>query len=276
MSPAKHYFDVLWFHLASIYHQIIDDIGRRGEPPVSLWGDFKAGTVKVLSWVDLVSAANLRWRAMHTKVILPDEQGALHIPDMAMISDQNLWVHLHREITSPLIEARAKWMLEQEQIYLEKKRQAIESWMKDPQPEHTPMHRLDRVQRDAMTEIANVSEQVQLSDPRVSDAFPFAEYHTREDRRVRPTHAAMSGFVAVRSWQGWPLAVPPCGFNCRCYLIFVARFEARQRGWLDKHDRPKFELRWPNSLAESNWNDGKFPEWKTPRFWAFPGSKAAA
>ncbi len=43
-----------------------------------------------------------------------------------------------------------------------------------------------------------------------------------------------------------------------------------------KDGKPKFEFRFPNSLAEQNWNTGLFPEWKTPRPWVFPGGKMVA
>jgi hypothetical protein len=47
------------------------------------------------------------------------------------------------------------------------------------------------------------------------------EYHTQQDDRVRPSHAALEG----TTWDlGDPFApVPPCGINCRCWMTYVAK-----------------------------------------------------
>ncbi len=47
------------------------------------------------------------------------------------------------------------------------------------------------------------------------------EYHTQEDARVRPSHAALEGTV----WAlGDPFApVPPCDYGCRCWMAYVSK-----------------------------------------------------
>src|SRR3972149_4502511 len=39
--------------------------------------------------------------------------------------------------------------------------------------------------------------------PEVAEAFPFFQYHTVGDDRVRPAHAAMDGFIARRDDPVW-------------------------------------------------------------------------
>jgi SPP1 gp7 family putative phage head morphogenesis protein len=50
--------------------------------------------------------------------------------------------------------------------------------------------------------------------PEVIDAFPYFQYHTVGDDRVRPTHAQMDGYIARRDDPVWNLWYPPNGFNC--------------------------------------------------------------
>jgi|HubBroStandDraft_3_1064219.scaffolds.fasta_scaffold175356_3 hypothetical protein len=53
-----------------------------------------------------------------------------------------------------------------------------------------------------------------------ADAVYF-EYITMHDDRVRPSHAALDGSI----WRiDDPFApVPPCGYNCRCSMRYVAK-----------------------------------------------------
>jgi SPP1 gp7 family putative phage head morphogenesis protein len=66
-----------------------------------------------------------------------------------------------------------------------------------------------------------------LGDPGMKQEFSWAQYITAGDERVRPAHAAMDGYTAPVNdpiWQKW---TPPCGFNCRCDLVFIHKSEAR-------------------------------------------------
>lgn len=66
--------------------------------------------------------------------------------------------------------------------------------------------------------------------PEVVAAFPLYEYHTVGDARVRPTHAAMNGYVARRDDPIWETWWPPCGFNCRCTVTAISAVEAERDG----------------------------------------------
>ncbi len=50
----------------------------------------------------------------------------------------------------------------------------------------------------------------------VTDAFPFWEYHTVGDDRVRPRHAALEGITLRYDNAFWEGHYPPWDFNCRC------------------------------------------------------------
>ena len=66
--------------------------------------------------------------------------------------------------------------------------------------------------------------------PEVSGVFPYLRYRTKEDDRVRQSHAALSGFVAASTWPGWPGIMPPLDWNCRCWLERISWHAAREMG----------------------------------------------
>ena len=131
---------------------------------------------------------------------------------------------------------------------------------------------MDSIRDDQFSgDVTQTSQQIELSNPEIGIQFPFAEYRSREDARVRPTHAAMDGFVAVRSWEGWEKARPKNGYNCRCLLRFYARFEAIRKGWMTEKGILAFRTRWPQPISLPakdakfrnpivNWENGWFPD----------------
>jgi len=66
--------------------------------------------------------------------------------------------------------------------------------------------------------------------PEVAEVFPFFQYHTVGDDRVRPAHAAMDGFIARRDDPVWDEWWPPNGFNCRCTVTAISIEEAEAKG----------------------------------------------
>jgi SPP1 gp7 family putative phage head morphogenesis protein len=61
----------------------------------------------------------------------------------------------------------------------------------------------------------------------VSDRFPFYEYSTAHDERVRAGHRALDGKIFKTDDQQY---YPPLGFNCRCRSIPVSKLQAKKRG----------------------------------------------
>jgi SPP1 gp7 family putative phage head morphogenesis protein len=51
------------------------------------------------------------------------------------------------------------------------------------------------------------------------DAFPFWEYRTIGDGRVRDAHKAIHGVILPANHQLWAKVFPPNGWGCRCYVV---------------------------------------------------------
>jgi SPP1 gp7 family putative phage head morphogenesis protein len=67
-----------------------------------------------------------------------------------------------------------------------------------------------------------------------SRLIPHLAIRTVGDDRVRPSHAALDGFVAETSWKGWPKYTPPFGYRCRCRLVPVLYQISKSLGWTDQ------------------------------------------
>jgi hypothetical protein len=90
------------------------------------------------------------------------------------------------------------------------------------------------------------------------------EFHTQQDDRVRPSHAALDGSV----WRvGDPDApVPPLDYGCRCFVTYCAPPASNLRGQLppapDAEPVPVAEL-YGDALDEAvpNWRDKWRSKW---------------
>lgn len=253
------------------------------------WVHFKRSVEHTMQWSDALTAARVRYDAVHEMpVITPNTKAKLaklvdeadeaeskgKLPDdrwraqnetvLDEISKTTPWLAAHKEITNPFLIERAAKVAEVEQNFLT---QRVATLAKAPKS--ILIYRVEMIKRNALGEVAETAKQVQLRDPEIGDQFPFARYDTRDDVGVRPTHAAMNGFVALRTWDGWKTVRPKNGFNCRCITVFVTMRQAMERGWADDQRKPKFIFRFPNSASEKNYNDGTFPDkgWHGPKFW---------
>jgi SPP1 gp7 family putative phage head morphogenesis protein len=225
----------------------------------SLWGDLSNRMNDVLEWSDLLVAQKLRYRAHHAVLEVPGRHWS-----MSEIIHRNPWLQRHKLTMTPMISERVRAMMSSEKEFMLKQR-VTRAAITRGEVVSVPLHRLEMQYRHAISEIANVSESIQLSVPEVGDAFPIGEYLTRDDHRVRPTHRAMYGFVAARTHRVWSIIRPPCGFNCRCYVIWRTRGDARRRRWPENPDNTW--LRWPNSASERNFDQKIFPDegWRGPK-----------
>jgi SPP1 gp7 family putative phage head morphogenesis protein len=61
----------------------------------------------------------------------------------------------------------------------------------------------------------------------VSDRFPFWEFLTADDGRVRASHRALQGKIFNANDKHF---YPPVGFNCRCRGKSISRLQAEKRG----------------------------------------------
>ena len=52
-----------------------------------------------------------------------------------------------------------------------------------------------------------------------ANIFPFWEYRTIGDEKVREEHRALNGIVLPQNDKRWNKIYPPNGWNCRCYVV---------------------------------------------------------
>ena len=76
-------------------------------------------------------------------------------------------------------------------------------------------------------------EQVR-EDPTLQYVIPAFEFHNPQDKSSRGNHAACNGIIAAQDASIWDRLTPPLGYNCRCVLLSVNRYELLRRGLLDE------------------------------------------
>lgn len=97
----------------------------------------------------------------------------------------------------------------------------------------------------------------QVSDPAVKHVIPAFRFSAVRDADVRDNHAAAHGLVAGVDDPIWDRFSPPLGFNCRCDLVMVDRYELQKQGLLDKTGNV---VRWtPASFAHAHADPGFSP-----------------
>lgn len=72
----------------------------------------------------------------------------------------------------------------------------------------------------------------QARDPEVSEFVGAFEFQAVQDSDARPHHRAAHGLLASTTDPIWERYSPPLGFNCRCSLRMVDRFELKERNLL--------------------------------------------
>ena len=70
--------------------------------------------------------------------------------------------------------------------------------------------------------------------------FPVLQYKTQEDARVRPEHAILDNIIRPVGDGFWDYAMPPNGWNCRCFVISLKEGEV-------------------SDVPPVNWGDKDFP-----------------
>jgi SPP1 gp7 family putative phage head morphogenesis protein len=85
---------------------------------------------------------------------------------------------------------------------------------------------LDTAFNTAMQRAYSLGRYEQMSDAATKNVFPFWQYWTVGDDRVRPEHAVLDQFTARADDPVWMKIYPPNGFNCRCSVVPVMEAEA--------------------------------------------------
>lgn len=96
----------------------------------------------------------------------------------------------------------------------------------------------------------------------------YLRYHTMEDSRVRPTHAAMNERVYPIDHPIWLIWKPPNGFGCRCWVTVHTAEEVKAAGWTITEDFPQVDgdPARPDQGFDTDFTDPAY-DWS-----AFPGS----
>lgn len=76
----------------------------------------------------------------------------------------------------------------------------------------------------------NSGRWAEYHDPDVAGFFPYFQYHAVDDDRTRYEHLAMNNAVYHRDDPIWATWWPPNGFNCRCTVTAISRYEAEEYG----------------------------------------------
>ena len=113
------------------------------------------------------------------------------------------------------------WTIREFQKYVEK-----ELFVKAGLAPTNPFH-IETVMRTNLQQAYMAGRWDALSDPFVSDVFPYLQYIAVMDANTRPSHAAMDGFTAPRDDPEWDTWYPPNGYNCRCDVFEIDKWEAK-------------------------------------------------
>lgn len=101
----------------------------------------------------------------------------------------------------------------------------------------------------------------------ISGRFPYWQYSTANDERVRDSHRALEGKIFKASDSQY---YPPIGFNCRCRAIPVSQREAIKRG-ITGPDIVTPEMRGNLQNAEFIGDKvGNFSDWLTKKMETLP------
>lgn len=79
----------------------------------------------------------------------------------------------------------------------------------------------------------------QSQDPVVKAIAPAFRYDAVGDADTRPNHNALDGMVLRTDNPAWVKYAPPNGYQCRCSLILMNRFELRASGHLNENGTVK-------------------------------------
>lgn len=63
-----------------------------------------------------------------------------------------------------------------------------------------------------------------------ADVFPYLQYNAVNDRRTRPTHAAMNGKIFPLDHPFWDTWYPPNGYRCRCSTLSLTEGQIKRMG----------------------------------------------
>jgi SPP1 gp7 family putative phage head morphogenesis protein len=82
-------------------------------------------------------------------------------------------------------------------------------------------------------------------------AFPYWQYKTHGDGRVRPSHAALNGKILPAGHPLWQKIFPPWGWGCRCLVVPRTRASVEGLRAGDEGKAPEAKVIWEGDLADA-------------------------
>lgn len=96
----------------------------------------------------------------------------------------------------------------------------------------------------------------QVSDPTIAEVVPAFRYTAVGDVDTRPNHEAADGLIAPINDPVWDRLTPPLGYNCRCTLELVSRFEMERLGLINANGTA--QRREPSNFASAGPDSERF------------------
>lgn len=91
-------------------------------------------------------------------------------------------------------------------------------------------HHLQTVFQTNIQSSFNAGRWSEYHDPDVTGFFPYFQYHAVDDNRTRYEHAIHNGAIYRRDDPFWNEWWPPNGYNCRCTVTAVSKYEVEDHG----------------------------------------------
>ncbi len=99
--------------------------------------------------------------------------------------------------------------------------------------------RLETIFRTNNTAAYTAGRLEQIEHPDVAPTFQWLQYNAILDGATRPNHAAMNGRVYRADNAIWNEWMPPNGFNCRCSVTPVAKFDIDEEDLIVRRAAPR-------------------------------------
>lgn len=210
-------------------------------------------------WAEIFSISKTRYAATGAKNKHPEaEAGKVSIAKFLKLNPE-----VAKHVRSDEVSRRIREAVKIERKWFKQKAKKLSPEM----VLHASKVRMTLIMRNLINGVRQDSFWLTLNEPGVLENVAYVEYFSAHLPTSRPTHIAMSGFLATPTWKGWHKCRPLTGFNCRCTCAIVTFDDARERGLLTKDGATKFVFRWPNSASRRNFENKTFPDpgWEGPK-----------
>lgn len=100
----------------------------------------------------------------------------------------------------------------------------------------------------------------QAQDPDIREVVPAFRFDAIGDSDTRDNHEAANGIILRVDNPAWSRIAPPLGFNCRCQVSHVSRFELESLGRIDVRGQVIEDRVPPNAFPDEGFRHGGRPD----------------